>query len=678
MDNLSKTFGKLTIPLLVLLTINFSAIPARAKYGGGTGEPNDPYLIFTAEQMNEIGLSVNWDDWDKHFKLMADINLSAYTGTNFNIIGNTTTAFTGVFDGNGHTISNFTYTSTFTDNVGLFGYVTGPNGEIKNLGLIDPNVDGGTRYYVGSLVGWLGGTVTDCYVQGGSVSGYRYNCRYVGGLGGVNYGTISNCYATASVSGYEYVGGLVGRNGKGRLFVQSTISNCYSTGTVSGYSAVGGLVGDNRWGKVTVSFWDIQTSGQTTSAGGMGKTTAEMQTASTFIGWGCNAVWTIDDGNDYPRLVWENKPGQLITAQLSDFVAGNGTQGNGTQTNPYLIYTAEELNLIGLFVCDWDKHFKLMADIDLTGFTGTNFNIMGYCVASGHRDNRPFTGVFDGNDHTIANFTYTSTYTHSVGIFGYVTDPNAEIKNLGLINPDVDAGTGRYAGSLVGWLREGTITNCYSEGGSFSGDEYVGGLVGVNYYGGTITNCYSTAFVSGNDRVGGLVGYNYSATISNCYSSGDVAGDSSVGGLVGYNGGTIANCYVKDGTVAGSSSVGGLVGSNWDTITNSYSTGSVTGDQYVGGLAGKSTRVVHGAYWNTETSGQSTSAGGMGKTTAEMQKASTFIGWGCNAVWTIDDGNDYPRLVWENKPGQLITAQLSDFVAGNGTQEKMHKSKIWA
>jgi hypothetical protein len=77
-------------------------------YGGGTGEPNDPYLIYTSAQMNAIGAIPN--DWDRHFRLMADIDLSAYTGTRFNIIGlDIDHCFTGVFDGNGHTISNFTY-----------------------------------------------------------------------------------------------------------------------------------------------------------------------------------------------------------------------------------------------------------------------------------------------------------------------------------------------------------------------------------------------------------------------------------------------------------------------------------------------------------------------------------------------------------------------------------------
>ncbi|UCF17746.1 MAG: hypothetical protein JSW59_09835, partial [Phycisphaerales bacterium] len=58
--------------LKLLLCVLFLALPARAKYGGGTGEPDDPYLIYTAEQMNTIGAEPN--DWDKHFKLMADID----------------------------------------------------------------------------------------------------------------------------------------------------------------------------------------------------------------------------------------------------------------------------------------------------------------------------------------------------------------------------------------------------------------------------------------------------------------------------------------------------------------------------------------------------------------------------------------------------------------------------
>ena len=134
-----------------------------------------------------------------------------------------------------------------------------------------------------------------------------------------------------------------------------------------------------------------------------------------------------------------------------------------------------------------------------------------------------------------------------------------------------DAGTGNYVGSLVGYLRDGTITGCYVEGGSVSGDEYVGGLVGSN--GGefdvgpprrrTISNCGSTISVQGSRSVGGLVGENWDGSTTTSYSTGTVTGDRYVGGLVGYNdiGGDVIYCY-SSSEVSGSDDVGGLVGYN--------------------------------------------------------------------------------------------------------------------
>jgi hypothetical protein len=99
------------------------------------------------------------------------------------------------------------------------------------------------------------------------------------------------------------------------------ISMSYSTGAVSrdvaGNVSVGGLVGFG-FGSATSCFWDTQTSGQGTSEGGIGKTTAEMQMASTFLeaGWdfvdetanGTEDIWWILEGQDYPRLWWELIP----------------------------------------------------------------------------------------------------------------------------------------------------------------------------------------------------------------------------------------------------------------------------------------------------------------------------------------------------------------------------------
>jgi hypothetical protein len=327
--------------ILVIIISGMVCSSAHAQYGGGNGEPNDPYLIYDANQMNAIGADQN--DWDKHFMLIADIDLGSFTGTSFNIIGNTSDYFTGVFDGNGRTISKFTYTATDGDYIGLFGYVSDPNAEIKNLGLIDPNINTETVGQFGSLVGYLEhGTLTGCSVDGGSIS-----LGSGGGLVGINSGTISDCSVSANVYGDMIVGGLVGQNGGGTIsnchsngtvsgisqigggFVGSnsgtiinchssatvsgllvigglvgansgTITNCYSTGSVSGMNHIGGLVG---YGRAAVnSFWDIETSGQATSAGGTGKTTDEMKQQSTFANWDFINTWNIGKNQTYPYL----------------------------------------------------------------------------------------------------------------------------------------------------------------------------------------------------------------------------------------------------------------------------------------------------------------------------------------------------------------------------------------
>jgi hypothetical protein len=333
--------------------------------------------------------------------------------------------------------------------------------------------------------------------------------------------------------------------------------------------------------------------------------------------------------------------------------------GTGGPNDPYLIYTANHMQAIGADVNDWDKHFKLMADIDLSGFTGKSFNIIGYFVD--WDDNQPFSGVFDGKDHTIYNFTYDDNEANHVGLFGFVYQ--GEIKDMGLIEPVIDAGTGEYVGSLVGELRFGTITGCYVEGGSVSGHLRIGGMWGKSWIS-TITNCYSTTSVSGDWLVGGMMGSNSYGSITNCYSTGNVSGGSYVGGLAGGNFGNISDCYAA-GSVSGDDTVGGLVGGNGNmifegTITNCYSVAPVTGTTNVGGLVGFNMFMVLTSFWDIETSGQTTSDGGMGLLTAQMQMASTFtdVGWDFLNIWQICEGTNYPKF--------LSQIPLGDFLCPDG------------
>jgi hypothetical protein len=165
---------------------------------------------------------------------------------------------------------------------------------------------------VGGLVGENNGTVSNSYSTGSVTGG-----GYVGGLVGENWGTVSNSYTTGNVSSHTFAGGLVGIN-----FYDGAVTNCYSTGSVTGDMFVGGLLGancmDGYCGIVINSFWDTQTSGQATSAGGVGKNTMEMQDITTFsyATWNIitvanpdarnlSYIWNIVDDETYPFLSWQ-------------------------------------------------------------------------------------------------------------------------------------------------------------------------------------------------------------------------------------------------------------------------------------------------------------------------------------------------------------------------------------
>jgi len=114
-----------TVPAIVVLALGGTTV---AKYSGGTGEPNDPYKIANAEDLNAVGN--HQEDWDRCFILVNDVNFTEYARTQFESIGiymgwndPNNTPFTGVFDGNGKTIWDFTLNSDSQNCVGLFGYL---------------------------------------------------------------------------------------------------------------------------------------------------------------------------------------------------------------------------------------------------------------------------------------------------------------------------------------------------------------------------------------------------------------------------------------------------------------------------------------------------------------------------------------------------------------------------
>jgi len=392
-----------------------------------------------------------------------------------------------------------------------------------------------------------------------------------------------------------------------------------------------------------------------------------------------------------------------------DMGAGTEPLTDGSAAYPYLIEDPADFDVFA-DPCNsatyWASgvHTKLTCDPNLAGRPYATAVIAPDTSTSRGFQGTAFAGVFDGNDHIVSNLTIDTAGTDNdyLGLFGYISDSSAKVKNFGLENVNITGGIySNYLGGLCGYKNHGTISNCYATG-SVTGDDYLGGLCGYNGYGGTITNCYATGSVTGGNYLGGLCGYN-GDTITNCYATGSVTGGNYLGGLCGYNGDTITNCYAT-GSVTGGGYLGGLCGSNSNpgTITNCYATGSVTGGGYLGGLCGYN---YHGTITNCYATGLVTGGadsehfGGLcgrnyyGTITncyfhlfsgpdnsfgtalddLQMQDAASFAGFdfagnpndGEDDYWTIVSGH-CPKLIWQTDDGPLVPSPPVTTLLGSG------------
>lgn len=220
-----------------------------SPFGGGEGTSESPYQISTPAQLAKLAELVSSDDEttrnaysDKHYKLMEDIDLSAYNksydgGKGWVPIGrvivNRIRSFNGKFDGNGKVITGLYINRADEGSIGLFGYIY--NANIKNIAVMGANVNGNNK--VGGIAGMVSyGTVGGCYVSG-TISGERF----IGGIVGAhaaNKPILQDCRNDASVRGNDdTIGGIVG-------WTAGVVKNCYATGSVSGSTKVGGIAGD--------------------------------------------------------------------------------------------------------------------------------------------------------------------------------------------------------------------------------------------------------------------------------------------------------------------------------------------------------------------------------------------------------------------------------------------------
>ncbi len=523
---------------------------------------------------------------------------------------------TGNVIGSANTMGGFVGTSYgLINNSFATGDVSGdgnPTGGLVgiNTGFItDSYATGGVNgdYASGGLVGINTGFITDSYATGNiSNSGFS-----AGGLVGNNGGSITDSYATGGVNGFDSIGGLVGYN-----YNYSTISNSYATGNVVGDYRVGGLVGImNNNTSLADSYWNTETSGQSSSVGGIGRTTAEMVQESTFepewifepdIGYDWKLDTITPTGRYYPCLAWQDdgtcpKPDPLKFCLL-DEVIDNIPSGGIPVSN------CAELQAIN---SNLSANYYLTQNIDCNGVYFDPIGNVGDTIYG-----QPFTGILDGRGYTISNLAIDKPTENTTALFNIVEGSQidsqagsftAEIRNLILANVKIN---GAYnTGGLAGKFYFGSIKNvCVS--GDVTGTRYLGGLVGT-----LIDSKVSKAGFIGNIRgigedtifgVGGLIGNSSDSLVDNSFSNGSInliVSDTAfnVGGLMGSisdSGADLTRKTLKNSfsrmniDIQGNArAIGGLVGVSWSLpiIDNSYANGGIVinGDgEEIGGHTG--------------------------------------------------------------------------------------------
>ncbi len=452
----------------------------------GSGTESDPYIIPDLETLEFYRGMINAEGDSKynsaHYKLTADIDLGGEENPWTPIGSGENRAFTGTFDGDGHTISGL-YINSNDDVAGLFGYV-GRGGMIKGLTVEGEITVSGSDLCVGGIAGFVDGTevsemsvLTDSDDSGTGIidctSNVTINVTY-NGSGGLSVGGIVGSCGRADISGCENygdvsvvgasesgidvnIGGIVGYS------YSSTLSNCSNTGAVSVQNveeaALGGVVGYNYDDESTVS--NCYNTGDVSAEKALG----------------------VNAGG----VVGENRSGSVI----SSYNTGDLTAEN-------------------------------VEEVDAGGVVGFNSEgTVGSCYNTGEisAENVEYASV--GGVVGLVNRRGTVGSCYNTG------DVSAKASSGASVGDPV------VAGGVVGYNSYGEVTDCYNTGGvsgqgnsgaGTHGDDppaVAGGVVGYNSSYCTVSNCYSIGTVSGENTedasVGGVAGYKAGGAVSNSY-----------------------------------------------------------------------------------------------------------------------------------------------------------------
>lgn len=483
---------------------------------------------------------------------------------------------------------------------------------------------------------WNGGTVANVV----NATGVTGTGNKVGGLLGTNIGSVENGRNNGTITGNEYVGGLVGSNAQG-----ATLKNLVndSSAAITGEQYVGGIAGDNA-GTITTGNEETDENVNLINRGTI--------TGQQYVGGvaGSNSGTITNANNDVELNVKDG----TADAKFFGGIAGvnTGTINNATNTADV---NADGAAYVGGIVGENNGILKDMA--------GNSGNVTGGKFVGGvaglNTNNKPLNGVEASNTGTVF-----ATAGGAGGIFAVnnANITNSKLTNNGTVIGNSGNGTGGIFGVNTGNISTSSLIN--EVDGQVIGTNNVGGLIGKNT--GTITGGRDDAdsyykyqiYNNGVINVGTWGDINKNGIVD----SGEIQGlqqgtaSSNIGGLIGDNQGSLTAGY-NTGAInaSGSTNVGGIAGSNSGTIEQVFNTvmtengqnQTITGQQYVGGLVGNNSGTLSNAYNTTrEVKGNAASTGNLvGTNSGTVQYvygvASNLIGNGNAAEYDyVIDGSD--------------------------------------
>lgn len=672
-------------------------------FAGGNGTESNPYLIETPEQLAYLSTTVNNDKnyYQKFFMLISDIYLNEPAPANnpypyfykneWTAIGTKKCPFEGKFNGNNYTIHGLYINKPNEDYQGLFGCSTALTGysrtNIHNLKLKGVHIYG--KDFVGSVIGYASYlSIYNIYTDG-FVTGHDY----IAGIAGkVNATNLVFCVNSCDVSGNSSITGISygGSN-----------SHTYNTGFISGNDYVYGIGGSalcaHSLGSVfgnnsnihpiapyhSSSFYLCQ---DTSIKENYALTSEKFSREFIFRGWDFENIWVMKYDNDlkmfYPHIRSLLAEGEF--APKSYKIATEYASGTGTEDDPYIITTAEELALFSYRSSQYGSvgeianasHYMLGNDIILNDTSkpswitsALEFNTIG----RNFRTTWDFSGVFDGNNHKISGLFISSPENDFIGLFSELST-GAVIKNL-IIEDSLIIGFS-HLGSIVGRTSDGTIENCKTET-TLIGCSYVGGITGLMHRG-SISDCENSGKIYASGGVGGIIGCANNGdaiiSVSKSANSGCITSTGVAGGIIGrsdtdkipfityisesFNSGEIITCSSARG-------ITNCIKSAYNTvpvITNCYNSGSLHSSNTSIPIADKVATIsscynVGQMFKNSEC---------VSSPTEDMINQSYYDGYDFENMWKIDDSSGYPYPQLKNNTH--ILPDIYRFYDRSGTE----------